>query len=103
MTKDLFGGGITQACDADGIGTCPTGLPVRCDDSTDCDAGEICCGTLANDGYHDVMCRTSCPSSMGGGLKGVRFCDPDAPIDQCLTVALRCLPSSRLPGYSVCQ
>jgi hypothetical protein len=109
VTHDLFpppGGGdpgTTLTCDPNGIGSCVTGLAIKCDDSTDCGAGQVCCGRLFNDGYHSVTCESSCPATMPGGIKGVRFCDPSNPVSECSSLGQLCLPSSKLTGYSVCQ
>jgi hypothetical protein len=78
-----------------------TGLSIGCDDSADCSSGQVCCGQLANDGYRSVQCQSSCDN--GIGTTAVRFCDAGAATDECDAIGKTCLPSTRLPGYSVCQ
>ncbi len=107
VTSDGFGGGggggggINQACESSGIAACAGGLAVGCDDSADCSGGQVCCGTLTNDGYHSVQCQPSCTSTPA--TTAVRFCDGSAAKDECAPLGKTCQPSMRLPGYSVCQ
>jgi hypothetical protein len=102
VQSDPFGVPTSRSCEANGIAPCGLGLAIKCDDHTDCPAGYVCCGALANDGYKSVTCqKTSCASLPG--LQGVRFCDPSAATDECATMGAACQPSGRLPGYSVCQ
>lgn len=51
-------------------------------------------------GYRSVECRTQCNNI--GGLRAVRFCDPNAAVDECAPLGLECIPSQSLPGYNVC-
>jgi hypothetical protein len=36
------------------------------------------------------------------GLQAVRFCDPEAALDECSTFNKHCADSQSLPGYHVC-
>ena len=90
---------------ADAPGSCdaPGSLEIRCDDSTDCPAGQVCCGTFSQTaGYSAIECKTSCTGS-GGNTQAVRFCDPANPVDECSSIGLRCQASASLPGYHVCK
>ena len=75
------------------------GIPVGCDDRFDCMPAQVCCGTLAtlNGPYIDVRCQDAC-----GASTEVRFCDPNAAVDECLSLGTFCTPSTLLPGYYVC-
>jgi hypothetical protein len=73
------------------------GVPVRCDKTADCPAGQMCCGTDQNGGYVDVSCASDC--SGGGPGQTFQFCDPavgDCPPNT------HCRMSMDLPGYHVC-
>jgi hypothetical protein len=52
-------------------------------------------------GYSSVECKDKCNNI--GGLRAVRFCDPDAAIDECAPMGMFCGPSQTLPGYHVCR
>jgi hypothetical protein len=74
------------------------GVPIECDDQTDC-PGRVCCGTQQFGNYTYVRCQSSC-----NGTNEVRFCDPLLPVaDQCASPFATCVPSALLLGYYVCQ
>ena len=84
--------------------TCQTGTRMSCDDSTSCDNGKVCCGSLnsfnGNAYYTEVTCATTCAVSTSvPGLR--RFCNPKAPVDECVSIGLKCNPSNVLNGYYV--
>lgn len=83
---------------------CGVGTQIKCDDRSDCPAGQVCCGAFdQNSGYRGVQCATSCNNSPIPGLQPVRFCDPNAPIDECADVGKACEASGTLDGFSVCK
>jgi hypothetical protein len=83
---------------------CAGGQQIRCDDRTDCPAGQVCCGAFdQNQGYRGVQCATSCTNSPIPGLSPVRFCDGDAPTDECAEIGKKCTASGSLPGFHVCK
>ena len=93
---------VQFACEPAGPLACAGGRTIACDDRTDCPAGQVCCGTLEEySGYTSVQCKTTCTSPPG--TRAVRFCDPDAPIDECAQLGKYCGPSQSLPGYNVCR
>ena len=91
-------------CTANNAGACQGGAPIRCNDRTDCAAGQVCCGAFdPNEGYRSVQCQTSCNSTPIPGTTPVRFCDPDAPVDECTSIGKTCTASGSLPGFSICK
>lgn len=91
-------------CVAGGIAACAVGTAIRCDDRTDCPSGQVCCGFFSqNAGYRGVACQTSCNSSPIPNTTTVRFCDPNAPHDECAEIGKVCTPSGSLSGYDVCK
>ncbi len=100
-----YGGGPSHTCSAGGaFGGCSNGgLPVRCDDQTDCPNGQVCCGTFSEaTGYQSVQCATTC-NSIGNTIRAVRFCDPKAANDECAAIGKQCDWSQGLPGYGICK
>ena len=95
-------GSPTYECEPAGLIACAVGTSIACDDKTDCPNGQVCCGTLEeNSGYTSVECRNKCNNF--GGLRAVRFCDPNAANDECAAIGMYCGPSQSLPGYYVCR
>jgi hypothetical protein len=91
-------------CVANSGGACQGGTPLRCNDQSDCASGQVCCGAFdQNFGYRSASCATSCTSSSIPGTTPVRFCDPDAPVDECTSIGKSCTSSSSLPGFSICK
>jgi hypothetical protein len=83
---------------------CGGGAQIRCDDRTDCAAGQVCCGAFdSNSGYRGVQCASSCNNSPIPGFQPVRFCDAKAPTDECAEIGKTCTPSGSLDGFSVCK
>lgn len=97
-TAPLGGGAPSYRC-ASSAGACQ-GTAIECDDQADCN-GQICCGQLANGRYDSVRCAATCDN--GAGTQGVRFCDPNAPTDECTAAGLTCGTSTTLPGFHVCK
>ena len=89
---------------SNGLAACVGGQPIKCDDRSDCPSGQVCCGAFdQNQGYRSVQCATSCTNSPIPGTTAVRFCDPDAPVDECASIGKTCTASGSLQGYSVCK
>ena len=94
----------TFECVNNSIGSCVGGQPIKCDDQSDCPSGQVCCGSFdQNQGYRAVQCATSCTNSLIPGTTAVRFCDPDAPVDECASIGKTCTASGSLHGYYVCK
>ena len=94
-----------SSCVAQG-GVCAGGTRMSCDDSTSCDNGKICCGSLmsfnGNSYYSEITCATTC--AVNTSVPGLRrFCNPKAPVDECVSIGLKCGPSNVLNGYYVCN
>ncbi|MDB4933762.1 MAG: hypothetical protein JWP87_734 [Labilithrix sp.] len=84
--------------------SCQGGQQIKCDDRTDCPTGQVCCGAFdSNQGYRSVQCAPSCNNSPIPGLQPVRFCDPNAPVDECAEIMKTCTASGSLPGFHVCK
>jgi hypothetical protein len=82
-------------------GTC-AGVPIHCDDQTDCLGGQVCCGQFdQTKGYLSVGCATTCGNS--GSTTGVRLCDPGAQVDECLSIGMTCSESQSLTGFYRCS
>jgi len=95
-------GKVSFDCEPSGFLACVAGTSIACDDKTDCAEGQVCCGTLDDDsGYTSVACKNKCNNVPG--LRSVRFCDPDAAVDECAEIGKYCGPSQSLPGYHVCR
>jgi hypothetical protein len=75
------------------------GTRLDCDDGADC-PGQVCCGKLVNGRYTTVQCQAKCDASTGAS---VRFCDPEALVDECAPLGLQCNESSALPGHYRCN
>jgi hypothetical protein len=94
----------TFECVSNGIGSCAGGQSISCDDRSDCPSGQVCCGAFdQNQGYRAVQCATSCNASPIPGLTPVRFCDPNAPVDECASIGKTCEPSGSLAGFHICK
>lgn len=92
----------TSTCEPSGLLSCPNGTAIACDDRTDCPSGHVCCGTLQGAfGYASVACKTKCENAPG--VRAVRFCDPNAAIDECAEIGKSCTSSRSLAGYHVCS
>jgi hypothetical protein len=90
-------------CVAGGATSCATGISIRCDDRTDCPSGQVCCATFdPNFGYRSVQCQTQCTTNIPNATS-VRFCDPNAPVDECAAIGKDCTPSGSLDGFSYCR
>ena len=99
-------GGKTFACvtNANPLQTCQDGQQIRCDDRSDCPSGQVCCGAFdQNQGYRAVVCALTCATSPIAGLSPVRFCDPNAPTDECAEIGKTCTASGSLLGFHVCK
>ena len=91
---------LTFACIPNG-GSCQ-GTPIHCDDQTDCPSMQVCCGQFQqNAGYVSVECKSTCPST--GNMTGVRLCDPNAAVDECLSINKTCSESGSLTGFYRCN
>lgn len=91
-------------CVPDGIAACAAGVSIRCDDQTDCPGAQICCGTFdPYGGYRDVRCANDCNAPIIPGLVAVRFCDINAPTDECAAIGLTCTASDSLGGFAACR
>ena len=77
------------------------GIPIACDDKSDCAAGHVCCGTYDSNGYKQIACQSSCTSN--ATLSAVRFCNPKAAVDECLEIGRKCGASQSLPYLFVCK
>jgi hypothetical protein len=67
----------------------------ECTGPSDCPAGTVCCGQLADpDPYVDVRCQSAC----SGPMQRV-FCASDL---DC-TAPATCRPSTLLPGRTACR
>jgi hypothetical protein len=73
----------------------PLTTPVSCSSSSQCPAGEICCGREPNGTYTDVSCRSTCD-----GTTEFVFCDPNVPND--CPPGMMCGPSTLLDGFNRC-
>ena len=93
-----------RACCVDTITSCIevvevtcSGFLIRCDSSSDCSPGHVCCATLPDGGPASAQCRdrTNCRSP-----GQVVLCDPADP-----TECSSCVPSSFPfpPGYYQCM
>ncbi len=87
------------ACVAASPNACSGGKPLRCDDRSDCLAGQVCCATFQQGaGYRSSRCQSSCT-----GASSVRLCDLGAPIDECTAAGKTCTPSQNLDGFGYCD
>jgi hypothetical protein len=71
---------------------CVTGVPVQCDDRTDCASGQVCCGKYSGATFSKAACQASCASA------DVQLCNVDA---ECAHGT--CKPSTALPGFATCM
>jgi hypothetical protein len=74
------------------------GATVHCTSSTQCPAGQVCCGTSATPYlyYSDVSCRPSCDTKSSDH----QFCDPAVPAD--CPLGQPCQPSTILTAFYIC-
>jgi len=85
---------------------CLQGTRMSCDDEADCNPGSVCCGSInqiANQPpyYTEIKCAATC--AVNNQVPGFRrFCDPNAPVDECTSLGLTCIASTVLPGYYAC-
>lgn len=95
------GSKTTFACKPAGPNACGSAVRISCNDAADCPADRICCGLLSQTtGYSSIECRSSCISTQG--VRAVHFCDPAAPVDECIGYGGTCIKSLSVPGYHVC-
>jgi hypothetical protein len=71
---------------------CVTGVPVHCDDRTDCSAGQVCCGSLSTGTFTGSACKASCAAG------DVQLCAVNA---ECAKGS--CKASTAVPGFSTCM
>jgi len=84
-------------------GACNPGVPIHCDDKTDCPGSQVCCGLFDQvKGYQSVECRNSCPAPSGTS-SSVRMCDPNAAVDECQAINKSCQQSGSLTGFYRCN
>ena len=81
-------GGLTTSCLPSFPGCANFGSPIACDDSADCEGGQVCCGGLPL----GFSCVASCTS-------GVQLCRTD---DECGS-GHTCQPLTNPAGYSGCM
>lgn len=95
---------VALSCTASsGPGECAGGAPIRCDDRTDCPGTQVCCGQFdQGTGYRSVKCQATCNDSPTSN-QAVRFCDPNAPVDECNETGKVCTLSGSLEGFHVCK
>ena len=99
-TKSLGDPNVSYACVANG-GSC-SGIPIHCDDRTDCPSTQVCCGAFDQmAGYLSVECKNACNST--GSTAGVRMCDPNAATDECASIGKTCSQSGSLTGFYRCN
>lgn len=73
---------------------------IQCDDASDCDDGQVCCGAFASASGINAYAVVACADACEGG--DFLFCDPLDP-EGC-PAGDECQPSSVLPdGYHVCR
>lgn len=104
-SKQYGPGGPSKTCSGAGpFAGCPNnGIPIGCDDKSDCPSGQVCCGTFEeNSGYHSVQCMPTC-TAVGNNFRAVRFCDPNAAVDECAAIGRKCGWSQSLVGYGICK
>jgi hypothetical protein len=78
-------------------------ITIPCDDSAQCQNGQVCCGTTDQAGnYGSVACVGASACDATGQFV---FCDPNAVPDICnaLGNGATCTASEILPGYYVCD
>jgi hypothetical protein len=65
----------------------------------------VCCGAFDSDkvSYRSTQCTPTCSVSPVAGLLPVRFCDPNAAVDECAEVQKSCQSSATLDGYFICR
>lgn len=97
-------GGKTLSCVPNGLNACNQGVPLRCDDKTDCSLGQVCCAAFdsGGGGYRGSQCSFTCTVSPIPGTTAVQLCDPKNPVSEC-DAGKTCSPSGSLPGYSYCK
>ncbi len=89
-----------QSCSANANDCLGQGnTPVSCSTSSQCPAGQLCCGEQHSGYYADVSCQLECNSS-NNGVSQVQFCDTSAPDCPANT---SCQASVYLIGFSVCE
>jgi hypothetical protein len=94
-------GKATFACKPAGPNACGGAVKISCKGASDCPAEQICCGLLSQStGYGPIECRSACTSS--AGVRAVHFCDPAAPLDECIGYGGTCIKSQSVPGAYVC-
>ncbi len=78
-----------------------------CDNSDSCKQGEVCCGSIINNGqgnfYTEIKCSASCNVTAQQIPGQRRFCNPAHNPDDCAVHGLTCKQSGLLPGYYICQ
>jgi hypothetical protein len=94
----------TQTCVAT-LGDCGGNqdTPVYCTSSTQCAAGEVCCGNLNSAVYGAISCQSD-DGGAGGPCSAANayvFCDPSVPSD--CPQGMSCTLSTRLDGFYRCN
>lgn len=95
-----------SACVPNQVGSCnQPATRMSCDDSADCAPGNVCCGSIFQFNqqpyYSEIKCAATCAvNNQTPGYR--RFCDPNAPVDECAAIGLQCNASTVLPGYYAC-
>ena len=99
------GGNFSFEClSGNAVGQCIAGTTIRCDDKSDCPGTQVCCGSFdSNLGYRGIQCAANCNASPIPGLQPVRFCDANAPVDECASIGKACTASGSLDGFHVCK
>ena len=90
-TASNEGGPTTIDCGADA--TCPE-LVLGCASAKDCDAGMVCCVTIAG--------AASCSGSCGGATPGIQLCESNAECPEGNCMAQKCLLGSSMIGVNAC-
>jgi hypothetical protein len=82
----------------------PMDTPVYCTSSSQCGAGELCCGQINGTVYGAITCQGADAGGNGpcGGGNQYVFCDPSVPSD-CPPGTGVCSASTRLDGFYRCN
>lgn len=96
-----------SACIASNVAnTCST-TKMFCDNGDSCKQGEVCCGSIINNGqqnvYTEIRCSSNCQVTAQQIPGQRRFCNPNNKPDECIANGLACKQSGLLPGYFICQ
>jgi hypothetical protein len=75
---------------------CVTGTALKCDDRTDCNGADVCCGVFQSGAFAGTSCQLSCATD--AAATGVQFCNVDA---ECAKGT--CQPLTSVPGFTGCM